>query len=118
MEKVCAIVLAAGDGKRMRSSRPKVLCEVLFRPMICWIAGVLEECGVRDVCAVLGTGADQVHAAVPRFSWVEQKERLGTVMRSCRQKLFCRSIAVATVQCCTGTRLLRMRIPSKSLSFA
>ena len=78
MEKVCAIVLAAGDGKRMRSSRPKVLCEVLFRPMICWIAGVLEECGVRDVCAVLGTGADQVHAAVPRFSWVEQKERLGT----------------------------------------
>ena len=78
MEKVCAIVLAAGDGKRMRSSRPKVLCEVLFRPMICWIAGVLEECGVRDICAVLGTGADQVHAAVPRFSWVEQKERLGT----------------------------------------
>ena len=78
MEKVCAIVLAAGDGKRMRSSRPKVLCEVLFRPMICWIAGVLEECGVRDICAVLGTGADQVHAAVPRFSRVEQKERLGT----------------------------------------
>ena len=75
MEKVCAIVLAAGDGKRMRSSRPKVLCEVLFRPMICWIAGVLEECGVRDVCAVLGTGADQVHAAVPRFSWVEQNGR-------------------------------------------
>lgn len=78
MEKVCAIVLAAGDGKRMRSSCPKVLCEVLFRPMICWIAGVLEECGVRDICAVLGTGADQVHAAVPRFSRVEQKERLGT----------------------------------------
>lgn len=78
MEKVCAIVLAAGDGKRMRSSRPKVLCEVLFRPMIRWIAGVLEECGVRDICAVLGTGADQVHAAVPRFSRVEQKERLGT----------------------------------------
>lgn len=78
MEKVCAIVLAAGDGKRMRSSRPKVLYEVLFRPMICWIAGVLEECGVRDICAVLGTGADQVHAAVPRFSRVEQKERLGT----------------------------------------
>ena len=47
MEKVCAIVLAAGDGKRMRSSRPKVLCEVLFRPMICWIAGVLEECHGR-----------------------------------------------------------------------
>ena len=35
LEQVCAVVLAAGDGKRMRSARPKVLCEVLFRPMIC-----------------------------------------------------------------------------------
>ena len=38
LEQVCAVVLAAGDGKRMRSARPKVLCEVLFRPMISWIA--------------------------------------------------------------------------------
>ena len=78
MEQVCAVVLAAGDGKRMRSARPKVLCEVLFRPMICWIADTLEKCGIGEVCAVLGAGADQVRAAIPRFAWVEQKERLGT----------------------------------------
>lgn len=78
LEQVCAVVLAAGDGKRMRSARPKVLCEVLFRPMICWIADTLEKCGIGEVCAVLGAGADQVRAAIPRFAWVEQKERLGT----------------------------------------
>ena len=78
MEQACAIVLAAGDGKRMRSARPKVLCEVLFRPMICWISDTLGECGIQDVCAVLGAGADLVRQAVPQFSWVEQKERLGT----------------------------------------
>ena len=78
MEKLCAVVLAAGDGKRMHSARPKVLCEVLFRPMIGWIADTLAECGIEQVCAVLGAGADQVRAAVPQFSWVEQKERLGT----------------------------------------
>lgn len=78
MEQACAIVLAAGDGKRMRSARPKVLCEVLFRPMICWISDTLEECGIQDVCTVLGAGADLVRQAVPQFSWVEQKERLGT----------------------------------------
>ncbi len=78
MEQVCAVVLAAGDGKRMHSARPKVLCEVLFSPMICWIADSLAECGIEDVCAVLGAGADQVRAAVPHFSWVEQKQRLGT----------------------------------------
>ncbi|MBQ7082519.1 MAG: 2-C-methyl-D-erythritol 4-phosphate cytidylyltransferase, partial [Oscillospiraceae bacterium] len=38
MDQVCAVVLAAGDGKRMKSKKPKVLCEVLFRPMIGWIA--------------------------------------------------------------------------------
>ena len=54
LEQVCAVVLAAGDGKRMRSARPKVLCEVLFRPMICWIADTLEKCGIGEVCAVLG----------------------------------------------------------------
>ena len=78
LKQVCAVVLAAGDGKRMRSARPKVLCEVLFRPMICWIADTLEKCGIGEVCAVLGAGADQVRAAIPRFAWVEQKERLGT----------------------------------------
>ena len=78
LEQVCAVVLAAGDGKRMRSARPKVLCEVLFRPMICWIAYTLEKCGIGEVCAVLGAGADQVRAVIPRFAWVEQKERLGT----------------------------------------
>ena len=57
LEQVCAVVLAAGDGKRMRSARPKVLCEVLFRPMICWIADTLEKCGIGEVCAVFGSGA-------------------------------------------------------------
>ncbi len=91
MEKLCAVVLAAGDGKRMRSARPKVLCEVLFRPMISWIAGSLAESGIGDVCAVLGAGADQVRAAVPDFSWVEQKERLGTGHAVMQAKAFLQS---------------------------
>ena len=78
MEKVCAIVLAAGDGKRMRSSRPKVLCEVLFRPMICWIAGVLEECGVRDALRRAGywRGSGACSGSTVFLGGTE--ERLGT----------------------------------------
>ena len=37
MDKTCALVLAAGDGKRMKSRHPKVLCEVLFKPMLSWV---------------------------------------------------------------------------------
>ena len=36
-----AIILAAGDGKRMKSKNPKVCCEVLFKPMLSW---VLDSC--------------------------------------------------------------------------
>ena len=78
LDQVCAVVLAAGDGKRMKSKKPKVLCEVLFRPMIGWIADSLTECGIQKVCAVLGAGKEEVLAAVPQFDWVEQTERLGT----------------------------------------
>ena len=33
--KLAALILAAGNGKRMKSEKPKVLSEVLFKPMIC-----------------------------------------------------------------------------------
>ncbi|MEG1687887.1 MAG: NTP transferase domain-containing protein, partial [Angelakisella sp.] len=41
MENVSAVILAAGDGKRMGSESSKVLCHVLFRPMLEW---VLQNC--------------------------------------------------------------------------
>lgn len=78
MEDVCAVILAAGDGKRMKSSRPKVLCEVLFRPMIGWIKDTLAGCGIKPVCAVIAPGADEVQAALPGFSFAVQHEKKGT----------------------------------------
>ena len=33
----CAIVLAGGEGKRMKSNKPKVLSQVLFQPMLKWV---------------------------------------------------------------------------------
>ena len=37
LNKTCAVVLAAGNGKRMQSGKPKVFCEVLFKPLIGWV---------------------------------------------------------------------------------
>lgn len=91
MNQVCAVVLAAGDGKRMHSEKPKVLCQVLFRPMIQWIADSLEACGIREVCAVLGAGAGQVREAVPQFKWTLQEERLGTGHAVMQAKEFLRA---------------------------
>ncbi|MEG1777990.1 MAG: NTP transferase domain-containing protein [Angelakisella sp.] len=46
MNKTCGIILAAGDGKRMGSQGSKVLCQVLFKPMLSW---VMENCAGAGV---------------------------------------------------------------------
>lgn len=78
-----AIVLAAGQGTRMKSPLPKVLHEVAGRPMVSWAVGVALEAGAERVVAVLGHGKDEVEAAlVERFgskvSTVVQHEQNGT----------------------------------------
>ncbi len=79
MQKVCAVVLAAGDGTRMKSSHPKVLGEVLFRPMVLWVAEALEKAGVEHCIAVLGKGHEEVRAILPEhYTHVIQADRKGT----------------------------------------
>lgn len=77
-ENNCAVILAAGEGKRMKSRLPKVLCQVLFKPMVDWVIDAAAGTAA-DVCLVVGHGGEQVRAhTAGRCATVEQKERLGT----------------------------------------
>lgn len=79
LEKTCSVILAAGDGKRMKSARPKVLCQVLFKPMINWVADSCLAAGIPHNSAVLGENADMVREVLPGgFSVCLQAERRGT----------------------------------------
>ena len=79
MSQSCALILAAGDGKRMKSKHPKVLCSVLFRPMISWVTDSCRQAGLQDICAVLGAGAEEVRPVLPEnCKTAIQQERLGT----------------------------------------
>ena len=49
----CAVILAGGEGKRMRSVRPKVLSKVLFKPMIEWVLDAVRAAGINDICVVI-----------------------------------------------------------------
>ena len=78
---VTAIVLAAGEGTRMKSSRPKVVHEVLGRPMVRWVVEAAREAGADRIVVVVGNGADQVRSLFsddPAVECVLQEERLGT----------------------------------------
>lgn len=79
MEHTAAIVLAAGEGKRMCSRRPKVLQEVLFKPMIDWVLDAAEKSGIPSVCVVAGFAHEQLEEHLDgRFALAMQEKQLGT----------------------------------------
>ncbi|MBQ3842445.1 MAG: bifunctional UDP-N-acetylglucosamine diphosphorylase/glucosamine-1-phosphate N-acetyltransferase GlmU [Ruminiclostridium sp.] len=64
------IILAAGEGRRMRSKTPKVMCEVLGEPMIDWVLDSAAAAGIPEehVGIVTGSGADIVKAHIAKRS--------------------------------------------------
>jgi len=82
-ERSClSIILAAGEGTRMKSSKPKVLHEIAGLPMVAHVAAAAKKAGGGSVALVVGHGADAVRKAAGRFDPVpeifEQTKRLGT----------------------------------------
>ena len=82
MRSLLAIVLAAGEGTRMRSARPKVLHEVGRLPMVSHALRAVAAAGAQKIAVVVGPGHEAVAAEVARVapgaSVHVQAERLGT----------------------------------------
>jgi bifunctional UDP-N-acetylglucosamine pyrophosphorylase / glucosamine-1-phosphate N-acetyltransferase len=76
------VILAAGEGTRMKSSLPKVLHPIAGLPIVGHVAKAVLGSGDTDIALVVGRGADKVEAAVRSLvgnvTIHEQKERLGT----------------------------------------
>lgn len=80
--KMCALILAGGEGTRMKSNRPKVLAEVLFKPLIHWVTDAVKNAGIDDICVVTGSKREFVEEYLKTLPYpvetVFQPERLGT----------------------------------------
>lgn len=50
----CAIILAGGKGTRMKTDSPKVMCEVIFEPIIKYVIDAVKEAGAEDICVITG----------------------------------------------------------------
>jgi bifunctional UDP-N-acetylglucosamine pyrophosphorylase/glucosamine-1-phosphate N-acetyltransferase len=74
------IVLAAGQGKRMRSELPKVLHPLAGRPLLAHVLEAARALSPRKTIVVHGHGGEQVRAAFAGHDveWVAQAEQLGT----------------------------------------
>ncbi len=83
MSRSClAVILAAGDSTRMKSSKSKVLHDVAGRPMIAHVMAAVASAGVSDAALVVGRDADAVAKAAAleglNVETVLQTERRGT----------------------------------------
>ena len=73
------IVLAAGQGKRMRSNLPKVLQPLAGKPMLAYVLECSMDIAADDICVVYGHGGDAVQKAFPgaKIRWALQAKQLG-----------------------------------------
>ncbi|MDR6841397.1 bifunctional UDP-N-acetylglucosamine diphosphorylase/glucosamine-1-phosphate N-acetyltransferase GlmU [Pseudoxanthomonas sacheonensis] len=75
------IILAAGEGKRMRSAKPKVLQPIAGQPMLAQVIAAARALNPAGIHVVHGHGGDQVQAAFadqPDLQWAQQAQQLGT----------------------------------------
>ena len=74
------IILAAGQGTRMRSDLPKVLQPLAGRPLLSHVLDIARALGADDIAVVYGHGGDDVQAACTGddIRWELQVEQLGT----------------------------------------
>ena len=73
-------ILAAGQGKRMRSDLPKVLHPLAGKPLLRHVLDTARALGAAKICVVYGHGGEQVKAALaaPDLDWAQQEPQLGT----------------------------------------
>jgi bifunctional UDP-N-acetylglucosamine pyrophosphorylase/glucosamine-1-phosphate N-acetyltransferase len=80
MSPLHVVILAAGQGSRMKSALPKVLHPIAGRPMLHHVIDTAKKLGAEKIHTVIGHGADKVREATDEASvnWVTQSEQLGT----------------------------------------
>lgn len=79
--KLAVVILAAGMGTRMKSSRAKVLHEINGRPMILFVVETAKQIAPNNVILVVGNQAEKVEAVVTKeaqVAFVLQTRQLGT----------------------------------------
>ncbi len=108
-----AIILAAGKGTRMKSTKPKVLHEIFSKPLVAWVVDAVNEIYPQNntqSIVVVGHGSDEVEKYLKKYenvTCVLQKEQLGTghavSMTINELKDFCGTVLIT----CGDTPLLK-----------
>ena len=77
---VSVVILAAGQGKRMKSALPKVLQPIAGKPMLKHVINAARQLKPQKICIVFGHGGDTVRDVIADtgIAWAKQEPQLGT----------------------------------------
>lgn len=79
MKHLMAIILAAGEGKRMKSKKTKILHEICGKPMVEWAYQCVKNSGVDEIVLVVGRSSEEVKEYMGnKVSYAKQEQQLGT----------------------------------------
>lgn len=80
IKNIKTVILAAGEGSRMKSKKSKVLHEILNKPMINYVIDASKKCGSKDIAIVVGHKGDAVKAKIndSSITFALQNEQKGT----------------------------------------
>ncbi|MBR3767121.1 MAG: bifunctional UDP-N-acetylglucosamine diphosphorylase/glucosamine-1-phosphate N-acetyltransferase GlmU [Clostridia bacterium] len=79
MNNTCAVILAGGEGTRMKSDKPKVMAELLFKPMLSWVIDAAKGAGINDILVVTGYKSEVIAEYLQgTCETAKQEQRLGT----------------------------------------
>jgi bifunctional UDP-N-acetylglucosamine pyrophosphorylase/glucosamine-1-phosphate N-acetyltransferase len=77
-DNVALVILAAGEGKRMQSTLPKVMIELKGRPLIDYVVSAVEKTGIKPVAVVSARDTLAQNYLGERAGYVIQEKQLGT----------------------------------------
>ena len=78
MKNIATVILAAGEGTRMKSSLPKVLHNICGKPMLEYLIDNVNSIGMHKVFAIVGHKAGLVKHEIRGIKCITQSELLGT----------------------------------------
>ncbi|MEB3750607.1 bifunctional UDP-N-acetylglucosamine diphosphorylase/glucosamine-1-phosphate N-acetyltransferase GlmU [Geobacillus icigianus] len=102
-----AVVLAAGQGTRMKSKQYKVLHPVCGKPMVQHVVDQVSKLGVEKTVVVVGFGAEQVKEQLgSQCEYALQEEQLGTAHAVMQAAAHLRGLEGITIVVCGDTPLI------------
>ena len=76
---ICAVVMAAGEGRKMKSKHSKVVHRAAGKPLIRWVADALNGIGAKEQLYIVGYRQEEVREVLgEEVAFVLQEQQLGT----------------------------------------